>query len=614
MLQPSTIFFIYSALIELCEFRRLVLLNEYSADDLATVLEDGNNFFLGSKCDKESDTPRATGTMVNNIFRNRIIVICAETFRLKTIVPLHATTTAVAECLMKGFGKKRNLSEECEASMSAVGISTFNKNCPAYHLSYRNYTFTALSVDISCQKQTLLRALPQRKRLWIPVNDDRWFREPTFIALFGWKHYVYIVFNEKSDHGVEGRIGSICADDPGVADNVVPYKNTFNSFGKLLFTCPLGTNNLHLKILRTAQIYTNFVFATFWNDFQKLPISALCVFDINKIEEKLLDDKIAEMARKMENHCPKRNQSGIPTISDKTATAADPRAYYVFPEMTEIVAVNVVNLKNGNYQIIAISKQAKVYGLVFNGTFIDKKWTDRINAEGEILELRSRRKTFTILSSNFFKEYKVNDWSSRNAENISQNIRWQSKYGWTEWSSCSQRCGGGYRSREWRCLTDQTCNSSIENQQQYQLCNSVTCSEVRRYSAWSHWLSLGKSTEIRYRASCGVELPDPLLIKSTLHASKRVLTYEWLAWSEWTACSATCGNSLRSRWRAKKGFILSYNESVQYFMEPCLIPPCEFDNMIKWTSGSDVRWRNTVKYVALDGCIYKLNTSDSFSF
>ncbi|VDM94098.1 unnamed protein product, partial [Onchocerca ochengi] len=162
---------------------------------------------------------------------------------------------------------------------------------------------------------------------------------------------------------------------------------------------------------------------------------------------------------------------------------------------------------------------------------------------------------------------------------------------WTEWSSCSQRCGGGYRNRKWRCLRRENCNSFNENEQQYQSCNNVSCNEVRRYSTWSQWLAFEGSTEIRYRASCGVEVPNPMLIKSILHESKRVLTREWLAWSEWTACSATCGNSLRNRWRTRKGLILSYNDSIQYIMEPCSIPSCEFDDMTEWINGSDIRWR-----------------------
>lgn len=38
------------------------------------------------------------------IFRNRIIAISTETFRLKTIVSLNVTTIGAAECIMKGFG------------------------------------------------------------------------------------------------------------------------------------------------------------------------------------------------------------------------------------------------------------------------------------------------------------------------------------------------------------------------------------------------------------------------------------------------------------------------------------------------------------------------------
>ncbi|EFO20980.2 hypothetical protein LOAG_07508 [Loa loa] len=507
--------------------------------------------------------------------------------------------------------KKRNLLQECANDINAIGLSTFNRDCPAYHLSYGNYTFTALAVDISCNKQTLLRALPENRKLWVPVNDDRWFHEPKFIALFGWKQYVYVVFNEENHQGVQGRIGGVCADDPGVTDSIMLYKNTFNSFGKLSLTCPLDINNLRLKIVKTAQISANFVFVIFWNSFERLPISALCIFDLNEIEERLFgDDRIPETTWKMkDNHCPKRNQSGFPRILDKTITMINPYAFYTFPEMTEIESVNVAKTDNGNYQIIAISKKAKVYGFIFNGTFINEKWTDEIVVSGKILEMRIRKESFTVLTSNSFKKYKINDWSSEITENINRNTGRQYDCGWTEWSSCSQRCAGGYRSREWCCLPGNTCNSFKENQQQYQLCNNMSCNEVRRYSAWSQWLALGESTEIRYRASCGVEVPDPMSIKTILHGSKRVLMHEWLAWNEWTACSATCGNSLRSRWRTRKGLVVSYDDSIQYIVEPCSIPSCEFDDLVEWTNGSDVRWR-ILKCSSSDDCFYKLGISD----
>uniref|UniRef100_A0A0R3RLA1 Sema domain-containing protein n=1 Tax=Elaeophora elaphi TaxID=1147741 RepID=A0A0R3RLA1_9BILA len=487
---------------------------------------------------------------------------------------------------------KRNLFEECEGGINAIGLSTFDRNCPAYHLAYRNYIFTALAVDISCQKQTLLRALPQHRKLWLPVNDHRWF-------------HVIKVYRQ-------GRVGGVCADDPEVTDGIVPYKNTFNSFGKLSLTCPLDTSNLHLRILKTAQISSNFIFIIFWNGFERFPISALCIFDLNVIEKKLFaEDEVPKAIWKVkESYCPKRNQSGFPRILDKTGTIVNPHAQYIFPEMVEIVSVNAASTDDGNYQIIAISKMAKVYGLIFNGSLINEKWTDQITVSGKILEMKIRKNSFTVLASNSFKEYKVKDWSSEITGNISQNTERHCKCEWTEWSSCSQRCAGGYRRREWRCLLGNICDNLFnENQQQYQPCNNVSCNEVRRYSPWSAWLPSGRNTEIRYRASCGVEIPDPMSIKNTLYGSKRVVTHEWLAWNGWTACSATCGNSLRSRWRTRKGLILAYDDSIQYVVEPCSIPSCEFDDTVEWTNGSGVQWR-ILKCSTSDDCIYKLGISD----
>ncbi|VDK37642.1 unnamed protein product [Gongylonema pulchrum] len=88
---------------------------------------------------------------------------------------------------------------------------------------------------------------------------------------------------------------------------------------------------------------------------------------------------------------------------------------------------------------------------------------------------------------------------------------------WTDWTECTERCGGGYRQRRQRCFPDKHCDSSPcatdENALQFDACNNMPCNEVRRYSAWGHWLSLNENTEIRYRASCGVEIPDPTSIR-----------------------------------------------------------------------------------------------------
>ncbi|MCP9257604.1 hypothetical protein DINM_000760 [Dirofilaria immitis] len=419
---------------------------------------------------------------------------------------------------------KRNLFEECETGLNAIGLSTFSSDCPAYHLSYGNYTFTALAVDISCQNEHYFEHFQNTKdfgyRLTMIVG-------PTFIGLFGWKQFIYVVFNEQNHEGVKAQIGSVCANDPTIIDDdIIPYKNIFNSFAKLSLTCPLDSNNFNLQliILKTAGIFANFIFAIFWNGFERLPISALCIFDLNKIEEKLFgNDEVLEADSEMKNdHCPRRNQSGLPRILDKTAIT-----------------------------------------------------------------------TFTVLSSNSFKEYKIKDWLSEITENINQSIRQQCYCEWTEWNSCSQRCAGGYRNREWRCSNGDSCNSLKENNQQYQSCNNISCNEVRRYSTWSQWLAVGGNTEIRYRASCGVEVPNPMSIKSILHGSKRVLMHEWLAWNEWTACSATCGNSLRNRWRMKKAlfyltmivFNISWNHVLYHHVNVII------DDMDEWINGSDIRWK-----------------------
>ncbi|KAL4618071.1 semaphorin-5B-like [Arapaima gigas] len=129
---------------------------------------------------------------------------------------------------------------------------------------------------------------------------------------------------------------------------------------------------------------------------------------------------------------------------------------------------------------------------------------------------------------------------------------------WETWSTCSQECATGFRTRKRSCVTSEgksiplACNGSPV---EYQECNSQACPVKGAWSCWSSWsqcsVTCGGGHYQRTR-SCSDPAPagggDICIGLHTEEAlcNTNLCEAGWTAWSDWAPCEDT-GLQLRSR-------------------------------------------------------------------
>ena len=179
---------------------------------------------------------------------------------------------------------------------------------------------------------------------------------------------------------------------------------------------------------------------------------------------------------------------------------------------------------------------------------------------------------------------------------------------WSKWSDCSKTCAHGTRSRNRTCSSPYPQfggrNCSGQNTET-QLCNAVPCPVHGEWSTWSQWSECSSScssgTKARTR-TCNNPSPTNGGHTCTGNATETEwcqiipcpIHGGWGKWSNWTDCTKTCGNGIKSRYRncdsppsqhGGKYCPGDSNQSKQCSQQPCPLVG-EWTEWSNWTGCS----------------------------
>ncbi|KAK7100724.1 hypothetical protein V1264_023622 [Littorina saxatilis] len=134
---------------------------------------------------------------------------------------------------------------------------------------------------------------------------------------------------------------------------------------------------------------------------------------------------------------------------------------------------------------------------------------------------------------------------------------------WGDWSACSLSCGNGTRSRERTCTgpfyDGKDCDGDYVD---WEACNTFNCPVDGEWFQWEQWqpcnVTCGVGSQIRERKCNSPQFGGRTCSgiskewRGCSHASCAI-DGVWLEWSEWGACSVTCGNGIQFRNRTCEG-------------------------------------------------------------
>ena len=158
---------------------------------------------------------------------------------------------------------------------------------------------------------------------------------------------------------------------------------------------------------------------------------------------------------------------------------------------------------------------------------------------------------------------------------------------WSNWTECSQTCGGGSQSRDRTCLRG-NCPSDFH---EIQTCFAQDCPV---YGNWSEWTECDvacvstlerQPTQIRVRkcliGNCTLELlSESRQCSNTVRlcCKSLILLISWsqlifftanYAWNDWSSCNSTCGAGIQTRSR----YNLAENKT-EFDSKKCRRPLC----------------------------------------
>ncbi|XP_078487990.1 semaphorin-5B-like [Ciona intestinalis] len=147
---------------------------------------------------------------------------------------------------------------------------------------------------------------------------------------------------------------------------------------------------------------------------------------------------------------------------------------------------------------------------------------------------------------------------------------------WTQWSSCSHDCGGGFQSHTRVCVNGRPGNTGCDgSESQERPCNLPACPEWNAWTPWSECsASCGQGTTSRSRTctipgACSGPTSEEKACQESICAT-------WTYWSAYDACSASCGGGAQTRRRTctngepgDAGCVGSATESTNCNMRAC---------------------------------------------
>eukprot|EP00794_Sanderia_malayensis_P005433 gene5433-6112_t len=205
---------------------------------------------------------------------------------------------------------------------------------------------------------------------------------------------------------------------------------------------------------------------------------------------------------------------------------------------------------------------------------------------------------------------------------------------WSNWEPCSATCGFGVSIRRRSCIDFFTGIESklcVETRNETRACHLTPCRINGGWSSWSPWSPCSRTCGMavkRRRRSCTNPLPQNGGVQcdggfsqsqNRICIGKPCATMKkWTNWSEFSSCSASCGNGSRVRKRFCVNDLAETVSGCKGFSEEktvCNQGPCPIDG--QWTKWSDwsrchpihckkVRTRNCSEPVPLHGGRYCL--------
>ncbi|XP_062570988.1 hemicentin-1-like isoform X1 [Saccostrea cucullata] len=181
---------------------------------------------------------------------------------------------------------------------------------------------------------------------------------------------------------------------------------------------------------------------------------------------------------------------------------------------------------------------------------------------------------------------------------------------WNHWTSCSQSCGGGVRSRLRRCdspapVYGGSACSGRAAQRDY--CNPEPCPVHGNWAGWESWgacsVSCGVGLQKRFR-TCSNPAPSingrPCIgsgeDSQQCNRPQCPVDGEWGGWGAWSPCSQTCGAGYRERRRAchtpRYGGRFCVGDDIQ--RDLCSLTPCSnlptkaFGTLVGYINGVDL--------------------------